>query len=138
MPEYTIAFKARMVKKMVGPGGMSATALCKEIGFPSRRFRGGCGRRGALSLSAGGRDFTRGVRAVGGDGDSALGVDAVGFPHALYQVRGFHSVDGHAYVQRLPHAICLVGDAVGVLADDELLVLLGQTRASSGVELKQA
>ena len=34
MPEYTIAFKARMVKKMVGPGGMSATALCKEIGIP--------------------------------------------------------------------------------------------------------
>ncbi|MEZ4443298.1 MAG: hypothetical protein R3B72_29655 [Polyangiaceae bacterium] len=138
MPEYTTAFKARMVKKMVGPGGMSATALCKEIGFPSRRFRGGCGRRWALSLSAGRRVSSPWVRALRRKVASTLRVDAFDSPHALYQVRGFHSVDGHAYVQRLPHAICLVGDAVGVLADDELLVLLGQTRASSGVELKQA
>jgi len=56
---------------------------------------------------------------------STLRVDPYDFPYELYQVRSFTMVNGQAYTARLPHAICLVGDAVGILADDELAALLG-------------
>jgi len=32
--EYSEGFKARMVQRMTGPEGISATALCKEVGVP--------------------------------------------------------------------------------------------------------
>lgn len=34
MPKYTAGFRARMVQRMAGPEGISATALAKEVGVP--------------------------------------------------------------------------------------------------------
>lgn len=34
MTEYTEAFKAKMVRRLVGPGAVSATALAAEVGLP--------------------------------------------------------------------------------------------------------